>query len=257
MGASQVELVKENKRSRTSALKTELRSITLGDLSIEAYFQKVESLHDPPPTMLVSTVTLCLRDDVLIMFLLPVSPSKYDQKYVVYALPNHFLRISRRFVPYCSPRDALEDYGLSFPCRFLFSHGSYYGTNVVSLTSPTSNTLPSPSVPTVAFHTGLAMIPPGFAASHPSFGPPGFPAQPSGSPYPPAHVTHPNGTQQPNGANGSLIGPTSLLGQATILPHAFNAETLQDPTNIAWNMDSGASTHLNSSINSLSEFFNN
>ncbi|GKD33488.1 ribonuclease H-like domain-containing protein [Tanacetum coccineum] len=111
--------------------------------------------------------------------------------------------------------------------------------------------------PTMAFHTGLAMIPPGFAASQPYFGPLGFPSQPFGSPYPPAHVTHPNGTQQPNGANGSLIGPTLLPGQATILPHAFNAETLQDPTNSAWNMDSGASTHLNSSINSLSEIFNN
>ncbi|GJZ36017.1 ribonuclease H-like domain-containing protein [Tanacetum coccineum] len=49
----------------------------------------------------------------------------------------------------------------------------------------------------------------------------------------------------------------SLLGQATNLPHAFNAETLQDPTSSAWNMDSGASTHLNSSISSLSEIFNN
>ncbi|GJY35147.1 hypothetical protein Tco_0420525 [Tanacetum coccineum] len=39
------ELVKDNKRSRTSALKTKLRSIQLGDLSIEAYFQKVDWLR--------------------------------------------------------------------------------------------------------------------------------------------------------------------------------------------------------------------
>ncbi|GJZ39133.1 hypothetical protein Tco_0585696 [Tanacetum coccineum] len=200
-------------------LKTELCSITFGDLSIEAYFKKVESLM----TILASLDSPVLEDDVA--------------HYVLAGLP-----------------------------------------------------------PTMAFHTGLAMIPPGFAASQPYFGPlgfpsqpfgspyppahvthpngtqqpnganafpailvdrAGFPAQPFGSPYPPAHVTHPNGTQQPNGANGSLIGPTLLSGQATSLPHAFNAETLQDPTNSAWNMDSGASTHLNSSINRLSEIFNN
>ncbi|GKD82964.1 hypothetical protein Tco_1349803 [Tanacetum coccineum] len=35
------DIVKDNKRSRTSALKAELRSITLGDLSMEAYFRKI------------------------------------------------------------------------------------------------------------------------------------------------------------------------------------------------------------------------
>ncbi|GKG31151.1 hypothetical protein Tco_0423639, partial [Tanacetum coccineum] len=54
------EVVKENKRSRTSALKTELRSITLDDLSIEAYFQKVESLM----TILASLDSPVLEDDV-------------------------------------------------------------------------------------------------------------------------------------------------------------------------------------------------
>ncbi|GJZ31794.1 hypothetical protein Tco_0576841 [Tanacetum coccineum] len=38
------DIVKHNKRSRTSALKIELRSVQLGTLSMEAYFQKIESL---------------------------------------------------------------------------------------------------------------------------------------------------------------------------------------------------------------------
>ncbi|KAL6555173.1 hypothetical protein OROGR_006431 [Orobanche gracilis] len=37
-------IVKDNKRSRASVLKAELRSIKLGTLSMEAYFQKIESL---------------------------------------------------------------------------------------------------------------------------------------------------------------------------------------------------------------------
>ncbi|GJZ73956.1 ribonuclease H-like domain-containing protein [Tanacetum coccineum] len=157
--------------------------------------------------------------------------------------------------------------------------------DTVSLNNPNSGTLPSPNPPTVAFHTGQSTVsPPGFAA-HPMayFGPPGFPHQPAGPSYPAdtfsptaynpqlaqqqattqptftglaANVTHPTFTYQP-GTAGSTVGSTSLPGQATILPHVFNAETLQDPTRSAWNMDSGASTHLNSSITSLSEIFNN
>nr|GEY40756.1 ribonuclease H-like domain-containing protein [Tanacetum cinerariifolium] len=45
-------------------------------------------------------------------------------------------------------------------------------------------------------------------------------------------------------------------GQATILPHTFTAETLHDPATGTWNMDTDASSHLNKSVNSLSENFN-
>ncbi|GJR22737.1 retrovirus-related pol polyprotein from transposon TNT 1-94 [Tanacetum coccineum] len=41
----------------------------------------------------------------------------------------------------------------------------------------------------------------------------------------------------------STTGPTSLPGQATTLPHAFNAVTIQDPANGAWNMDIDFMTH--------------
>ncbi|GKC72130.1 hypothetical protein Tco_1118013, partial [Tanacetum coccineum] len=42
----------------------------------------------------------------------------------------------------------------------------------------------------------------------------------------------------------------------TILPNAFNAVTLQDPSLENWNMDTCASSHLNDSISSLSDVFN-
>ncbi|GJZ29747.1 ribonuclease H-like domain-containing protein, partial [Tanacetum coccineum] len=74
------------------------------------------------------------------------------------------------------------------------------------------------------------------------------PAQPTGllslvQPAPPA--------QQVN-----LAQSTVPSGQATILPHAFTAGTLHDPATGTWNMDTGASSHLNNSVNSLSENFN-
>ncbi|GKG53856.1 hypothetical protein Tco_0555256, partial [Tanacetum coccineum] len=36
-----------------------------------------------------------------------------------------------------------------------------------------------------------------------------------------------------------------------MLPHAFTAGTLHDPYTGAWNMDTGASSHLNNLVNSL------
>ncbi|GJU44111.1 ribonuclease H-like domain-containing protein [Tanacetum coccineum] len=48
--------------------------------------------------------------------------------------------------------------------------------------------------------------------------------------------------------------PTSL--QAMLLPQVFNTMTLRDPTDANWNMDIGASSHLNSNATNLSTLFN-
>nr|GEY29858.1 G-type lectin S-receptor-like serine/threonine-protein kinase At4g27290 [Tanacetum cinerariifolium] len=67
-------------------------------------------------------------------------------------------------------------------------------------------------------------------------------------------------------ARGSLPGHDSISDSSclscqsayveTTLPHAFTAGTLHDLAASAWNMDTGASSHLNNSITSLSEVFN-
>ncbi|GJX54281.1 ribonuclease H-like domain-containing protein, partial [Tanacetum coccineum] len=54
----------------------------------------------------------------------------------------------------------------------------------------------------------------------------------------------------------TVAGPTSISDQETILPHAFTVGTLYDPSTGAWNMDTGASSPLNNSVNSLSDNFN-
>ena len=48
---------------------------------------------------------------------------------------------------------------------------------------------------------------------------------------------------------------SSSSGQETSLPHAFSTMTLQDPSNGGWNMDTGATSHLNSSTNCLRTIF--
>ncbi|GJV76394.1 hypothetical protein Tco_1507978 [Tanacetum coccineum] len=91
-------------------------------------------------------------------------------------------------------------------------------------------------------------------------GPIALPVQYVGSAYP--HVAyqmvipaqHP---MYPTGSFQTFTTPASgSTGQKTTLPHAFAAGTLHDPTTGAWNIDTGASSHLNNSVNSLSENFN-
>ncbi|GJT47500.1 ribonuclease H-like domain-containing protein [Tanacetum coccineum] len=76
--------------------------------------------------------------------------------------------------------------------------------------------------------------------------PPGFqqPAQQAFSP------------QQQALLSGTVQGSTPANGQATLLPQAFNTMTLRDPTDANWNMDTGASSHLNSNATNLSTLFN-
>ncbi|GJT07583.1 ribonuclease H-like domain-containing protein [Tanacetum coccineum] len=48
----------------------------------------------------------------------------------------------------------------------------------------------------------------------------------------------------------------SNSGQATVLRHAFTAGTLHNPSTGAWNMDTGASSHLKNYVTSLSTVLN-
>nr|GEY27883.1 NB-ARC domains-containing protein [Tanacetum cinerariifolium] len=59
-----------------------------------------------------------------------------------------------------------------------------------------------------------------------------------------------------NSARNSDRGHPTSSGQATTLPHAFNAVTIHNITSRAYNIDTGVSSHLNSSVTSLSENFN-
>ncbi|GJQ93669.1 ribonuclease H-like domain-containing protein [Tanacetum coccineum] len=68
------ELVKDNKRSRTLALKTKLRSIQLGDLSMEAYFQKVDSLMT-----ILASLDLPVSDEDVVHYVIAGLPGNYNQ----------------------------------------------------------------------------------------------------------------------------------------------------------------------------------
>ena len=63
----------DNKRSRSIALKAELRALKLGDMTIDAYFRKIENIA----TILTSLGSPISSDDV-VTFALEGLPAKYD-----------------------------------------------------------------------------------------------------------------------------------------------------------------------------------
>lgn len=76
----------------------------------------------------------------------------------------------------------------------------------------------------------------------------------------PQSGVHPTPT---GSALGSPFHPAQLFAtgqhgstQATTLPNAFNTTTLQEPAAGNWNMDTGASSHLNDSVHCLSDILN-
>nr|GEX09537.1 ribonuclease H-like domain-containing protein [Tanacetum cinerariifolium] len=71
-----------------------------------------------------------------------------------------------------------------------------------------------------------------------------------------AQTTLPQLGQYP--AHGSSATPRLMdnTSQATLLPQAFTIGTLHDPATENWNMDTGASSHLNNSVTSLNTIFN-
>ncbi|GJZ81330.1 hypothetical protein Tco_0646324 [Tanacetum coccineum] len=124
--------------------------------------------------------------------------------------------------------------------------------------------------PTV-YHTSIGPPPHNYAPTTHTVSPiTQLPAQPQGPIALPVQYVgsaHPHVAYQmvipaqqpmyPTGSFQTFTTPASgSTGQKTTLPHAFAAGTLHDPTTGAWNMDTGASSHLNNSVNSLSEIFN-
>ncbi|GKB61176.1 ribonuclease H-like domain-containing protein [Tanacetum coccineum] len=129
----------------------------------------------------------------------------------------------------------------------------------------TSNSGIIPSQHSVVYHMGL------HGPIHAIFSPitpPGFPTQPTCSPPTSMHgmgqfqqAQHHSGLGPGflNGTGSFTVGqfPANVApGQATMLSQVFSATTLQDHTTGAWNMDTGASSHLNSSVTSLNTVFN-
>ncbi|GJU76774.1 ribonuclease H-like domain-containing protein [Tanacetum coccineum] len=286
------DIAKDNKRSRTNALKAELRSIKLGDQSMVSYFQKIDSIV----TILTSLESYVNEEDV-VHYAIEGLPDKYEQVigYMHYQDKFPDLKMVRslliaeemrlRTKALASPIDSSSHMVLmaqsgtnrrsssqvksSRPC-FNFAKGSCrFGSNCRHVHD--SNVKPpSSSTPSIAnnvtdellmklleklglqsgsnvtsttppYASNFVALSPGLHSADPSL----VSAQQQVQP-PPSMVT-----AQP--AQPDTSGPITTTRQATILPSAFTTDTLHDPSTGAWHMDSGATSHLNSSVYNLSD----
>nr|GEZ24051.1 hybrid signal transduction histidine kinase M [Tanacetum cinerariifolium] len=68
------DIVKDNKRSRTNTLKAELRSIKLGDKSMESYFQKINSIVN-----IFTSLDARVNEEDVVHYTLEGLPNTYNQ----------------------------------------------------------------------------------------------------------------------------------------------------------------------------------
>ncbi|GJT53733.1 ribonuclease H-like domain-containing protein [Tanacetum coccineum] len=276
----------DNKRSRSIALKAELSSMKLGDLSIDAYFRKIE----PVATILSSLGSPISNDDV-VSISLDGLPDKYQHvsDIIIHQDPFPDLKTFRSMLTMAemhlkSWAQHTYDSTLSTLMVLLANFGanarrstpsteksnSTHNPKVTSSLSlkPTDiltlqgllaklganekSTSPQPNDNTIVqIHTMNNPLALHTAHTSPSnksvlnHGPPGFYGPPAqhGSNY---HQL---------GQLSVLVYTSHFLGQETILANAFSTMTLHDHALGNWNMDTGASSHINDSISSLSDVF--
>ncbi|GJY92534.1 ribonuclease H-like domain-containing protein [Tanacetum coccineum] len=241
-------IVKDNKRTHASTLKMELRSIQLGTLSMEAYFQKIESL-----VTALTSLDCVVNDEDVVHYAITGLPEKYAQVcgYMHYqnTFPN--LKTVRSLLVAEEMRLKTKEVALpadsSSPMELLVKLLDKLGLN---------NT-PSNATGTVPLHTPSANLVyqaprSNVTTSSPTANLPYY-TYPIQSIRPTPSVGSVQGlTSSQPGTSGSITTP----GHATLLPQAFTIGTLHEPNTGAWNMDIGVSSHLNSLINSLNTVFN-
>ncbi|GJV62103.1 ribonuclease H-like domain-containing protein [Tanacetum coccineum] len=261
------EIVKDNERSRTIVLKAELRSLKLGDLCIDAYFRKIESIA----TILTSLGSPVSSEDV-VTFALEGFLDKYDHVYDIMHHRDTFpdLKTARSML-------ITEEMWLKFKSQslpvdssssspvVLMAESSIYRrpSNLQNNTDELlvkllgrlglSNNSETPTgTHTHALkHSTVSPISPAVFYTSASPGPLYYTTIAQ-------HVVNP-AQQAQSGSTTTplgLMGLTVTSGQETTLPHTFTAGTLHDPTTGAWNTDTGASSHLNDSVTNLNDVFN-
>nr|GEZ41193.1 ribonuclease H-like domain-containing protein [Tanacetum cinerariifolium] len=279
------DIVKDNKRSRTNTLKAELCSIKLGDQSMESYFQKIDSIVN-----IFECLYARVNDEDVVHYVLEGLPDTYNDVFGYMHWKDTFpdlktvrslliteemplkSRISTLLVDSSSP---MGNCRYSATCRYSHdanarSIGATSGVNKNRGNNDTNELLAKllAQLGNLGFNTYVPIqyTPPGFHHSTQAQAIMAlllnyYYSSPGPVPTAPAHHVPSATAHQPQPMSYSIVGQaqppqtvaTSLnsTGQATVLPHAFTVGTLQDPSTGAWNMDTGANSHLNNSVTSL------
>ncbi|GJV44002.1 hypothetical protein Tco_1428538 [Tanacetum coccineum] len=112
------DIVKDNKRSHTNTLKVELRSIKLGDQSMEYYFQKIDSIVN-----ILTSLDAHVNEEDVVHYALYGLPNTYNQVWVQYALEDTVSRSQKRGLLLISRRYEIKVKSACFAYGFVLSHG--------------------------------------------------------------------------------------------------------------------------------------
>nr|GEW34703.1 hypothetical protein [Tanacetum cinerariifolium] len=218
------EIFNDNKRTCCIALKAKLYSLKLGDLSIDAYYRKIESID----TILTSLGLPISIDDVVTIALEANSSNTIRHPTVVSGESNK--PCSNFASGFCRFGDA---------CKYMHGGVTNRGN---SNTSPWSN---NNSCPTSSLTTPPTMTPEQIVALIQSQQALLAQLRYNGNINATAlksNANNPTSTQQVvSGQLSSSVGEpgSNPEGHKTLMLNAFSAMTLQDPTSGYWNMDTG------------------
>ncbi|GKB01676.1 ribonuclease H-like domain-containing protein [Tanacetum coccineum] len=283
-------IFQDNKRTRTISLKGELRVIQMGDQTTDEYFSKIESI-----LTLLTDLGSTIADEDVVTYAINGLSDKYGNLAQIIAHKDPFPDLStvRSMVTTEEMRLHSKTHNLpsnntSSALQILLAETTISrGTDTRNAHDRDNrnntktevcrrNTQNMRTMHTGSTHVGLDLanqqhllsllqaqssllaqygmslpsiqrqqLPNSLLGSRPNF-PPGFSSQS-------AQLSL---TPQQQAMVANVQGLNLSTGQETLLPNAFNTMTLQDPANANWNMDTGASSHLNSSTSNLSTIFN-
>ncbi|XP_071689012.1 uncharacterized protein [Rutidosis leptorrhynchoides] len=219
----------------------ELKALDIGNQTVEEYFRKVDSL-----STVLCNLGSTLEEDDLATYAINGLNDKFPQAshIILHANPFPNLETVRSMM-------TLEEMGQRISTSHLPSLNVFRPTGQQPLSAQPTNTAQQLFPPQAHF----AAIPQPNSSSH--FLPQHNVTRSqvfSGPLQPTLNGSQPSFGSIPPGFSGTHAQNT--YGHETIIPRAFSTTTLLDYSNTGWTMDTGASTHLTSSINNLSTIFN-
>nr|GEY30407.1 ribonuclease H-like domain-containing protein [Tanacetum cinerariifolium] len=247
------ELFHDNKDARALNLDNELRSIKIGKMTVNDYCTKIKSMSDRLKNLgcVVSDKNLVIYtvNGLDSRFATLVEIIRHRETLPTFETTRTMLLIKESSFTDDSGATTTFESSSSSPTVLMTSTSSSTKANPQNQPRPPMNYQPSP----IAYYTNPSLTP--------------YQGQPQVAHYQ-QHATPIHQQQQPTPqivyqaqpqpvaqSQSGILGPTPAFysSQATSLPSAFSTMSLQDPT---WNMDTCATSHLNSNARNLSTLFN-
>nr|GEZ18776.1 ribonuclease H-like domain-containing protein [Tanacetum cinerariifolium] len=270
-------IFQDNKHSRAMALKAELRNLKLGDLSIVGYFQKIESivlvlngLGSPLAMMmlLLSRLRVYLppmKRSLSLLVQNPLVDATSASPKVLLAKSNTSARCGPSLEKVNNPCWIFAKGSCRFgdSCKYLYN-GVYDKSTLLPRTLGSTSSVPDVTrldldmlqSPLAKFGLNAPNTStPSPPVTYTVYVPPGGFSIRRGH-YRKGSIIHSRGSYAFWSTVGAGASSSQGLGQATLLPNTFNTTTLQDLASGNWNMDTGASSHLNDFVHYLSDILN-